>query len=84
MYAIATQVEYVMRDITKQGVSQGEIPTFPVRRERLHPEEFLALVQEEAEIIRSSTFIPPQLEDNHFGYVEVEYERPQFRPKQMP
>ncbi|PEN06020.1 hypothetical protein CRI93_11100 [Longimonas halophila] len=74
---------YTMRDTVEHSTDQAEIQTFSVRRERLRPEEFITLAQEKAEVIRSSTFVPPQLDDNHFGYVEVEYERPQFRPKQI-
>jgi len=51
----------------------------PVFREQMAPHEFLQLLQSDTSRIKSSTFVPPRLGDNHFGYFEVEYDRPVYK-----
>lgn len=51
----------------------------PVKREYLSPIEFLKLLESDRDRVKSSTFVPPRLEDNHFGYFDVEYDRPIYK-----
>lgn len=63
------------------GSSETEesIQLKPVERERMSPTGFLATLESDADNIKSSSFIPPRLGDNHFGYFEVEYRNPIYR-----
>lgn len=58
---------------------QGTIELKPVERERMSPAGFLATLESNADNIESSSFIPPRLGDDHFGYFEVEYRNPIYR-----
>lgn len=58
---------------------QDSIELEPVRRERLSPAEFLEVLDSDRGRIASSNYVAPRLGDNHFGYFEVEYDRPIYR-----
>lgn len=58
---------------------QGSIELEPVERERMSPAGFLSTLESDPDKIESSSFIPPRLGDDHFGYFEVEYRTPVYR-----
>ncbi|MCF8156421.1 MAG: hypothetical protein K9K35_10485 [Rhodoferax sp.] len=60
--------------------SANSIDVFPVREELLKPEEFLDLVERNPSMIERSTFIPPKLGGPGFGFIQVQYSRPKYRP----
>lgn len=64
---------------SSEPVSSGEVKLDAVRRERLGPLEFLRILESDRENIKSSTFIPPELGDSHFGYFDIEYRTPIYK-----
>jgi len=59
--------------------SQESIELEPVEQERMSPSGFLKALESNADDIESSSFIPPRLGDDHFGYFEVKYRNPIYR-----
>lgn len=57
-----------------------EVSLQPIEHETLSPEGFLETLDDRREQIESSRFVPPKLGDDHFGYVEVDYKQPVFKP----
>jgi hypothetical protein len=51
----------------------------PTRKERMTPAQFLQTLRADDDNIRSSSFVAPRLGDDHFGYFEVEYEKPVYK-----
>lgn len=51
----------------------------PVEAEAVTPTQFLQLIKEKPDRIESSRFIAPRLEDDHFGYFEIEYKAPVYK-----
>lgn len=65
---------------TNGDTDRRDVPMRPVNHESLSPSDFRELATEHPERVESSKFVPPQLGDSHFGYFEVEYHQPIFRP----
>ena len=58
---------------------KSEVYLNPVERERLSPSEFIETVNRRSEDIRTTSYVPPKLGDDHFGYFEVEYDSPVYK-----
>jgi len=63
-----------------ESSKQDEISMQSVTQEQLSPEAFLDSLAEHQRHIKSSRFVAPKLGDSHFGYFEVEYKQPVFKP----
>jgi hypothetical protein len=61
---------------SKEASATDEIQLIPVERERLTPAQFLRTMRERRDLVESSSYNPPQLGDDHFGYFDVEYREP--------
>jgi hypothetical protein len=69
-----------MADPGTNGISKEEIPMQSVKQEHLSPSDFLEISESEPELIKSSRFVAPRLGEDHFGYFEVQYKQPVYRP----
>ena len=49
----------------------SELEQLLKRIDRVSPEEFKHRVKESPQSLRKATFIPPDLDSNHWGYFEV-------------
>lgn len=60
-------------------VRKSELTLSPTERERQSPSEFIETVNRRSENIRTTSYVPPKLGDEHFGYFEVEYDVPVYK-----